>query len=847
MTDNVEHIMAVKSVEIVNCDIKKPIELYIIILIIHLVKLRQSGNIRQRINAIVGVPKLISKLQSIPKFHHETKKNIEVNEMLFEVLRLRCAELRATIPGFGSELVARDFPGLLTRTPYDAVLPGGKAKPFDSQRSVIEALRTSDGSPLWILLSSTMGDGKTSMIVSIAKTVEEIVLVVLPGDLFPTVGLHNARYLFHADIPFGFATSKIGGEGQMVYETSVAWMREKKGSGKKRPVKVWVCDPASYIKMQEDLGGNTVTIADEFTKIDDPIALSLVLAHSSKTTILMSATPPLGSFRELEEFARETHGADLVRFRSKYSNIPVTIATMNGIGFVPFKNCKTVFEFRKTIQMMADQVELQKSCTALVTASVYNQIVLVSEELGISLEGLPNFHLESKLEYKDFFRLMFVYLKRIFEICENAPVDENGECPLLIRLCNQMYTVPGIQLDLLSNPDHQRAGMTLVVVDRPEEFFLQCFAESCDAVWTNISPDMAFSQLLRQHTHACLEWDEATARLKKRTESDELLRQKQDELGDRPVFSIIPSLSRKLEGSLKPMPFLFSKIDWNSINCDDRLKCAVMHGIGIISSLEDPSYTDLVLQLANGGQLSFLITPPTFGTGTNFPFTNVIAPYPGTFSSTAVLLQTIGRVGRPGKSDSGNVFLHESYCQEMEDWIMGRIPDTNSIKFSEAIRLARLVPVQDAQIAAFKAEKQQLQEERRQKELLRNAESKARVQAFEKAENDKKLQIAREAEMIRIAEADARREEEMKKMPYRPPIRRDEIVRSSERSGYDPSDVDTRWKKGITSYSSSGGGSDSNWRTPSTQFQQAHTLLASTAQGTSSGSKYFAKSAQSPI
>jgi len=110
-----------------------------------------------------------------------------------------------------------------------------------------------------------------------------------------------------------------------------------------------------------------------------------------------------------------------------------------------------------------------------------------------------------------------------------------------------------------------------------------------------------------------------------------------------------------------------SLFDFNLItSVDNEIMMLLFCGIGVYSSkIKSFRYKNYIMELANEGRLSYLYTDLELSYGLNIPVTTVIIPEKSAENkSICYIFQTMGRVGREGKSVKASAFVSNTQIKD---------------------------------------------------------------------------------------------------------------------------------------------------------------------------------------
>ncbi len=468
---------------------------------------------------------------------------------------------------------ADEFPKLFQFTSYDDFLPATKIKLFDSQTKMLSLLAqqlcassTQSSTGLLSILNTVPGQGKTTLVLAIAKMIETSalsrvmykprmgrkgnsrpvakskvggrtlkMLYVTPKTLLPVA--KQVGSLLYESIPFGIAYSEIkNGIRKCTVSENYNCYRGKRNITYTPPVVV-LCSPSTATEIlknnirQKELAKNGInTEADKYEAktdyimfYDEPTAIGMdqnlennnivnefaeLIKVMPKWSVLSCAT-----LKNINNYIRLCQ-----IFRSKYprailetvnnSKIPIGASVMNFNGQVmlPHDNCTTDLQLARIIQKLKDEMILQKLYTHRIVHTMYMRI------RSMNLNIPPNLHFGSYITANEISQdsIQKLAIKYLEFILQSYTTDNS----VIQRFCSYTYNnTPFNTENIISNLTHLKS-QTLVVCSNPVSHFKNSFIQFYHNILAHFGAEN-FSGIEASHRKKITEWEHQFEEAKK--------------------------------------------------------------------------------------------------------------------------------------------------------------------------------------------------------------------------------------------------------------------------------------------------------------------------------------------
>lgn len=613
--------------------------------------------------------------------------------------------------------IANEYPKLIFDTKYDTTIPEIKLKPYNTQVELINKIKENFENGFMINLRVLTGLGKTSSIISICKYIKNlnnpnIKIIFACSDLLNTVRMQVAKLMYNFDVKFGIGIGNLSEDSYKISKImeNIFDSNEKKISVDKLPsyniitsykcgkttksntneqhqqkkldvCEMIICDYiTTYLLLKENKYEYILFFDEPTIKIDDTIVsfyLSQILYHSPKRIILSSATLPLQSEIDnyLAFFKNKYKEANICDISSNKVLVGCVIKDFNNNTITPHINCKTKLELKKFIKKIENYPLLGKFYT--LTFLINLNKFLIKYNLHIEIDKIESFDQENILE--NIMKLMNI-------VCDNDIVDFdefiNIKCIDINenkmnknKLHDNYHTI--IHEELLTKQAFKFFGCCLISVDDPEKYVKDNFSNLIKKLKekTNI---LNVSKMYDEYIEKIQNINKEIENIEKtmKEDNDGIKEEKIKKIHNKiPNFPFPNKLQINTEEHISQFSnfienydksLLKQKLDCKNININDYLitddiKFLLYMGVGLYCKNLDQDYCNLVLDLLNERKIAFIIADDSFCYGANYAISSVIINDSiGNKNTINTILQLIGRTGRVGKSEIGQVYLDEN-------------------------------------------------------------------------------------------------------------------------------------------------------------------------------------------
>jgi hypothetical protein len=678
---------------------------------------------------VMGISKILEKLVTFEIKDMITGKIQKIDQLLINDLKIKFDELKSAI-NFDMLTCASKYPKLLIITKYDNILPGLSMSPYQSQIDIIKLIHENFSNGCLLALQSLTGEGKTSLIISIANLVmkmrgkKDINVLYCCSEKLETVRTQVGQYSYNGVIPFGVA--QINKTNGLVKITDNYNCKQ----GTQRVLVI--SDITCAIELLKDTTKEWVLVFDEPTVFLDRNKsfmidyLAQIFSNLPKITILASATmPERESIPLLEElFIRKYPTANVSFIKSIKVRIASEVSDFAGNIYIPHGNCETITDLKLVLSKIKTNMFLQKNYTV----SVVNQMNIAIQKFGLPIPDFKSYiSLIGNLNQQAFQNFAIVCLESIIATNDDTIVKD---------FCSISYKKSeGINFHSLAEEAHKLENQTLILTSNPDQFFDEYFSTYIAKIHRLLGNSKERFDLIYQvYKKQLFEFNKKLEKIAEDVKNeDEYLHRKKQLEEDRPRFPIEANYilgsfefcaKRKSDHS-RIIPNL-DEIDFNNIYCTDDQKLGLVLGIGLYSpSTMDSSYTNLVIEWASQGLLAFIIADDDICYGTNYPIENVIVDNsPAVIThSVNTIFQVFSRAGRPGKSWKANIYAHTEILSKIDSFIKDNtFKDIETDNFNNALIKSSLIQVLEAKQCKIEQikldEKKRYEQERLEKERL---------------------------------------------------------------------------------------------------------------------------------
>jgi hypothetical protein len=745
---------------------------------------------------VMGISKILEKLVTFEIKDMITGKIQMIDKILIDDLNIKFDELKLAIK-FDMLTCATKYPKLLILTKYDNILPGLAMCPYQSQIDIVKLIHENFSNGCLLALQSLTGEGKTSLIISIANLVmkmrgkKNINVLYCCSEKLETVRKQVGQYSYNGVIPFGVADfNKSNGNVKITDNYNC-----KQGT----PRVLVISDIICAIELLKDTTKEWVLVFDEPTVFLDRTKsfmidyLAKIFSNLPKITILASATmPERESISLLEElFIRKYPSANVSFIKSEKVRIASEVSDYIGNIYVPHVNCETISDLRLVLSKIKSNMFLQKNYTV----SVVNQMNIAIQKFNLPIP-----------DFKSYISLIGNLTQQAFQnfaiICLESIIATNNDV-IVKEFCSVSYKKSeGINFHSLAEEAHKLENQTLILTTNPNQLFEEYFSAYITKVHKILgNTKERFDTIYQVYKKQISEFNKKLEKIAEdvKNEDEYYFRKKQLE-EDKPLFPIEANhilgsfeyCAKRKSNHSRIIPNL-DDVDFNDIYCTDDQKMGLVLGIGLYSpSTMDRNYTNLVIEWASQGLLAFIIADDDICYGTNYPIENVIVDNsPAVIThSVNTIFQVFSRAGRPGKSWKANIYAHTEILSKIDSFVKNNtFKDIETDNFNIALIKSSLIQVIETK--KCKIEKIQIDEKLEKKRLEQE-------RLKERLEKERLEQERLEKERLE--------QERIKSQKYVPP---------SLRNKQEVQEGVSRWgqaKQGYTSYSKQGERDFTNWR-----------------------------------
>lgn len=619
----------------------------------------------QMYELIIGITKTLSNIKNI--------KNL--SKTAYEDT-IQCCEKLEIYVTFTYKTVFERYPKLVLSTCYDNIFPTMSIKPYDSQINLMNALKRHK--KCLCLYSAMIGSGKTTLSVAIVKFVEKLRVLkkaknnksqnpiqVLFSCSVEPVRHQVSRMAYNMEIPFGIA----------IIQNGVVKVTNNYNCKKDINRLLIIADLNSTIELLKQQQ-NYILFLDEPTVGADqpnhPITRSVakVMLISPTRTILSSATLP--SEKEIipivDYFKKRHKDAHIINICSKEAIIGCEMITYSGETITPHNNCTS----NTDVAYIIDRIKKTSFIDRLYTAPVVYRLVERMESAGLDVINLEeHFSDITKLSQNE---IQKIAVQLLGYLLENGTDDQVKKvCKPLIVSDNSKYDINNI----FTTDAHKFLGSCLVTVEDPIKFTYERSKQLLDG--------LDFNRIMKKYLKELNDYDNKHNKLKNIKDEDEKSKKVQElSENSRPTLNIPGYIKVNTQDHIK----MYCKdigVDKKSFqqvlradipldfNITDWMYLMLFAGVGIYTPTDtslDKRYTDLVLNLASEGKLSFLISDDNISYGANYPFSHVVITDEVVDNhSLLTIFQLAGRAGRVGTSWVAWAHVSDKTGQRVVDYI----------------------------------------------------------------------------------------------------------------------------------------------------------------------------------
>jgi len=691
--------------------------------------------------------------------------------------------------GFDGMLCFYNAPQLIYYTDFDSAIPKKGVKPYEYQEKltniVYSSLKNPDISTV-ISLRTMTGTGKTSSVVSIAKTVMQYNSTVDESNRYELLFCCNqrsvlnqaAQWLFNAEIPF--ATAFMVKD----YGLKIKNNWNCKSDDKRQAIVLSpdACD--NFLTMNE---GNFVLFLDEPTIGADTKALSArmntrIMMNLPRIAILSSATLPA----DLYPWLKENHEIKYptTQYHDIYSNrihIGCDIKTFNGELVVPHMGAKSGDELRKIVTATKGLPFLGRSYTVNVVHKLYDSML---ESKCNDVPNIPEMFKDIKNLGTDAVRELAMTMLEILstypdeivtkvcstkidlmnpQLVEVAPKQPTEDDDIVWESEEKEEVTNEVRFDLLGTSHaHKYLQQNLIATTDPVKFAEKYFVK----LLTDVRAEIGSLKKLESHFQQELAlWQKEIQRMEKnkREYSSQLERlQKEEEMVQSRPSPNFPSrfqintaqhcreYAKKSKVAIDRYSIRnelkLSDIPYATFDVRSDLILLLFCGVGVYTPGLCQNYLSSVMALAESGSLAYFISDESVCYGTNWPIRRVfIEDEFSEIHSINTIYQYLSRAGRIGKSWIAEGYISNKCAKKIIETLQSTSVDIESANLnslyedicSENIKRDQELMDMIEELARQKEEKERQLREKEEAERLEKEQQKRDRLEKEQRERDR--------------------------------------------------------------------------------------------------------------
>lgn len=690
-----------KLPSILRSNFNEPIEIILIRLLIHLRHFLKLLDAETEFDDqweymiyehVFGVSKIIATVTKMQAHNRSLQKLVSVPSHLSQEIEKLHRDLIQE-SDFDILRAAAFYPKLFIRTEYDHFLPGMTMAPYESQMEVLSSLNLhmTRETPLWLWLNTLTGEGKTTLVIALAKLVmnfnqkshrkQPIEVLYCCNNRLATVRQQVGQFALSGMIPFGVAES-----ADIVWDHPICAKMDTKRL-------LTLADEQTTVDLLRK-SKNYLLFFDEPTfRLDQPDSveetqhLTNVMRDLPKWSIFATATAPREE--EMPELPLVFPQGTRKFVTSMRVQIGSEIVNFEGKPFLPHLGCTTHEEYCRVVERIKQNGFLQKCYTANVVNRMY---VLLSKWL----KSVPDFRTVMSepvsMNQEAVQQLGLTYLEILASHQHGTEKALQSVCDARNYACKD-----ALSMEDLCTKFGRFENQTLVVTHEPIDFFRRYIQPYLQTIVDEHG--CSFSELLKQYDREMRlfeaevekiyeETDKAGSKQSKLSAADRqkmvqdrlaMLEQKRPRicLKRRFIIGSREYYHKQLDESKECVdkvpterPFvLLEHVEWEKVVCEDWHQLGLAVGVGILCNSMTASYKSKVMELASKGYLAYVISDENICYGTNYPFESVVVDGDECMKNYSVksLFQLFARAGRPGKSWRANIFAHDIHIQKIRD------------------------------------------------------------------------------------------------------------------------------------------------------------------------------------
>lgn len=629
---------------------------------------------------------------------------------------------------FKPVFLSKNFPQLIFDNAYNKYLNINSIKPYKSQVQVLAGLidannsETSNG--FLCLLKTLTGEGKTSLIISLANIVNTILasrrinpdskdmeIIFCCNDRLNTVSYQVGQYAYGMNVPFGMASEieKTNKAGLKYKDVHV----DNNNNCKRTKRLLIIADIVSTARLLEKAlrkNKDYVLFFDEPTSFLDEnnpeaiVHLTNIFKYLPANVIFSSATLP-----KVEEIAPFTTyfktkypEAKIMSVESSKVKIGCQVNDFNGKLFIP--NSGIVYEHIMEILMnkLTETSFVKKLYTPYVVSLLWNNIEKLIKSEQITSEDVENFKVKfgnpCNLNQEAVQDCAINYLEKISK-------TTNSELTSQFNTYSDSDTIIEEPIDfnkLIKYKGDRFKTQTLIVTKDPIDFVKTYFGKVFEDIFEKSqkrSKDRSgktfesFYDIFLDYANQQTIYEEKLGELKMGTEEQRIRNQEKIDRF-KPIFHFEKQ-------SILGVTYYPEKIDCEGMDKEDNLLLiGLALGVGIYSpTTTSDRYKNEVLNLASEGKLAYIVADTDIAYGTNYAIEHIIIDdtcFTGTNAhSISTLFQVIARAGRVGKSWRAMIYCGTGVINILDNYTKENIKTNEADKINQAVQNINPVEIEE--------------------------------------------------------------------------------------------------------------------------------------------------------
>ena len=671
----------------------------------------------------VGISNLYDKLNPLSENKIELNKITDIDsdvisgEILKDLFNAKNNFLRRL--DYQPVFLSKNFPQLIFDNSYNKYLNINSIKPYKSQIEVLAGLidannsETSNG--FLCLLKTLTGEGKTSLIISLANTVNKILdsrkgkggkdmeIIFCCNDRLNTVSYQVGQYAHGMNVPFGVASEvqKTNSSGETYYDVHVTNNKNCKKQGKKRLLTISdIVSTGRLLEKAEAKNKEYVLFFDEPTSFLDEnnpeliIHLTNIFKNLPPNTILSSATlPKTEDIAPLTTYFNKKYpSGKILAIESSKVKIGCQVNDFRGKLFVPNNEITYKPEMDKLINKLMETSFVKKLYTPYVTSLLWNNIEKLIRHREISSTDVENFRTKfgnpSNLNQEAVQDCAINYLTEVAK-------KNNPETTLKFNTyldTDVMLEEPIDFTKLIEYKQRRFKTQTLIVTKDPLNFTERHFSKTFDDIFKRAQTRLrettgqrfeTFYEIYQDYLEQFKTRDETIEKLELDTEG-------KLEKNRHIIENLKPRFNFERPNILN-VNYYSEKVDYSEMDSEDNyLLVGLAMGVGIYSPTRmSKRYTNEVLSLANEGKLAYIVADTDIAYGTNYAIEHIIIDdscFSGTNThSISTLFQVIARAGRVGRSWRAMIYCGDEVIKILNNYIKENVETNEATQINLAV------------------------------------------------------------------------------------------------------------------------------------------------------------------